>query len=209
MKLSLSEAATALGKSERQLRYLIKTGRLSASKEGGRWSIDSDDLPLTEAQRAAIAAKVDTARAAFEKGLEPAEKATGDAEKRYYSVTDLQAFQSGEAIYRGLKAELGLEDVACRHLFDALALLTRGCHAFQPVEKAARFTEAREAAADAAAHLLLHGDAPDEQRRGYAQRIEQELIPKIGSLVVTQEKRSRQGRFDRFGSTLTGARRAR
>ena len=34
-----------LGKSERQLRYLIKTGRLSAYKDGKIWRINSADLP--------------------------------------------------------------------------------------------------------------------------------------------------------------------
>ena len=200
MKLSLSESATVLGRSERQIRYLIKTGRLRAGKDGGRWRIESTDLPLTDAQREAVASRVQTAREAFEKGIAPAgkiEESKPAAEKKRYSVKDLKAFQSGEDIYRELKVDLGREDSACQHLFAALVLMTRGCHTFHPGEKAARFTEARDAAAHAATHLFLDGD--EESRRRLAERIEQELIPKIASLVAGQEKRSHRTRFDRFG----------
>ena len=58
MELSLSEVATVLGKSERQVRYLIKTERLKASKQGGRWSIHSEDLPLTAEQREILSKRV-------------------------------------------------------------------------------------------------------------------------------------------------------
>jgi excisionase family DNA binding protein len=66
MRLSLSEAATVLGKSERQIRYLIKSGHLTASKEGGQWRVT--DLLLTEGQRRSLAERLGAARAAFDKG---------------------------------------------------------------------------------------------------------------------------------------------
>jgi excisionase family DNA binding protein len=44
--LSLAEAATVLGKSERQVRYMINNGRLKAVKIGGSWVVESSDLPL-------------------------------------------------------------------------------------------------------------------------------------------------------------------
>jgi hypothetical protein len=53
MQLSLADAAIALGRSQRQIRYLIQTGGLAARKEGGRWVIDSADLPLSAGQRQA------------------------------------------------------------------------------------------------------------------------------------------------------------
>jgi len=46
MQLSLEQAAERLGKSVRQVRYLIQTGALRANKTGGRWLIDAADLPL-------------------------------------------------------------------------------------------------------------------------------------------------------------------
>jgi hypothetical protein len=37
MKMSLNEAAAHLGKSVRQIRYMVSTGRLPATKHAGRW----------------------------------------------------------------------------------------------------------------------------------------------------------------------------
>ncbi len=220
MKLSIAETATVLGKSERQIRYLIKTGSLRASKEGKRWRIDSADLPISDAERQALVERSQVARTAFEKGLEPVVKAAlsapsdapaadasaAEETKRSYSVTDLRAFQAGEAIYREVRRDLGPEEPAARHLFEALSLLSRGCHCYHPKEKAGRFTEAREQAATAVVALLLYEDEASTERRGFAQRIEQEMIPKVAGLVASYEKRSRQGRFDRFGSAAGRAR---
>ena len=48
MKLTLEQAAARLGKSERQIRYLVQNSRLAAEKVGGRWLIESDDLALSD-----------------------------------------------------------------------------------------------------------------------------------------------------------------
>jgi len=202
MKLSLSEAATVLGKSQRQVRYLISQKRLKAAKEGGRWRIESADLPLTEPQREALSERLGKARQAFEKGLEPAAKSVADEpDRRHFSVRDLGAFQKGEAIYREASPPLGQDDPGCQHLLRALTLLTRGCHTFHPAEKASRFLEAREAAATAVAVLFLATDPDNELRRKVAERIEQELIPKLTGLIAMHEKRSRRSRFDRFAAS--------
>lgn len=197
MKISLGETATVLGRSERQVRYLIKTGKLRAAKEGGQWRVATADLPLTEEKRHALADRMEVARDAFEKGLEPVAKVAGREEgRRQYSVTDLVAFQAGQAIFRELREDLGEEHAACRQLAAALTLVVRGCHNYQPADKANRFLEARELAAAAVAELLLRGEA---RHRTLAERIEQELIPKISGLVASSERRSRSSRFDRFG----------
>jgi hypothetical protein len=57
------------------------------------------DLPLTDAQREAMASRMDAARNAFEKGLAPGLPATAEV-KRGYTVRDLTAFQTGEALFR-------------------------------------------------------------------------------------------------------------
>ncbi|MEM7200457.1 MAG: helix-turn-helix domain-containing protein [Planctomycetota bacterium] len=54
VKLSLADAATILGRSPRQLRYMIRAGKIRAAKTGTRWQIESDDLPLTVGQRVAL-----------------------------------------------------------------------------------------------------------------------------------------------------------
>lgn len=209
MNLSLSEAAIVLGQTERQVRYLIKTGRLVAKKEhGGRWVIASESLPLSEGQRQAMAERAATARQAVEKAIAPVEKAanvtteeTASSEKRHYSVNDFQVFQIGATLLREIGVALGKENAAALQLFTSLARMTRGCHAFQPEEKAARFAEARELAADAVSHLLLEGE--ESARRGLADRLEQTYIPKLAALVVSQEKRTRKNRFDRYGSFIS------
>lgn len=206
MKLSLPEVATILGKSERQVRYLIKQGTLSARKDKGRWMIDSEHLPLSDAQRQALASRVDSAREAFERGLAPAAKASDGKRTPGYSVRDLIAFQAGEAIFRELDAQLDPGDEARKDLLMAMTLLARGCHSFQPSTKATRYLDAREAAATAVVHLLLEGREHTGQRHELGRRIEQELIPKIAKLVATHERRSHKARFDRFGGAVSPSR---
>jgi len=202
MELTLSEAAVALGKTERQLRYAIKEGELPARMERRRWIVKSSDLPLSDSQRAAMAAQVRTARTAFEKGLEPAAKATEAKEDdKTYSVTDLIAFQSGIEVHEDFVKKLGADDPACAQLVAALTGVSKGCHSFHPNDKARHFTEARDRMATLIAELLLHVGKGRETRQALARRVERELIPKVAGLVARQEKRSRGSRFERFGSS--------
>jgi hypothetical protein len=203
MRLSLADAAIALGRSQRQIRYMIQTGRLQARKDGGRWVIDSADLPLDAGQRKALQGRVGQARQPLDKCLAPLEK--GAKEKRQYSVTDLHAYEVGMGLLRELIwAEEDYSPEARRCLFDALIWLSRGCHAFQPADKAARFAEARDAAAEAAIHLLLAAEDEADPCRGWAERLEQEFIPKVSALLASQEKRSKRGRRERFGGLSPG-----
>ncbi|MBF0138170.1 MAG: hypothetical protein HQL65_18205 [Magnetococcales bacterium] len=230
MDISLSEAAIILGKTPRQVRYLIKTGVLAAHKENGCWVIANVDLPLTDAQRQAMARRAETAQHAMAEATAPllkvaspeseatekvkaaspepetTEKAPteGDKGKKNYSVTDLRAFTLGAEIYRAMENHLGRENPARECLFTALKMLCRGCHAFQPAQKETRFTEARESAADAVAFLFLEGDAHDAQRTALAKRIETELIPKLAALAASQEKRNRLKRREGLGSFFPG-----
>jgi len=205
LDLTLSETAIVLGKTPRQVRYLIKTGTLTAKKKNGCWVIDNTDLPLAPAERQAMARRAEVAQQAMAEATAPLQKAAtqepaslvkgrveGDKEKKTYSVTDLKTFTLGAQIHREIESHLGREDPARLCLFDALKMLCRGCHAFQPPQKEARFTEAREAAADAVAFLLLEGDGNDRQRMVLAERIETELIPKLAALAASQEKRTRK-----------------
>ncbi len=41
MQLTLQQAAASLGKTRRQIQYLIQQGRLPAKKVGGRWYVES------------------------------------------------------------------------------------------------------------------------------------------------------------------------
>jgi hypothetical protein len=208
MQLSLADAAIALGRSQRQIRYLIQTGGLAARKEGGRWVIDSADLPLSAGQRQALAERAEQARQALDKGLAPLEKGARDGkdgDKRHYSVTDFRAYQAGMALLRELRVAESRPSEAEDCLFQALRDLSRGCHAFQPADKAARFAAARDAAADAVVHLLLAARDEQDPCHAWAERLEQEFLPKVSALLASQEKRSRRNRRDRLGSFFPGA----
>ena len=190
-QLSLSEVATVLGKSERQVRYMIKTERLKAKKVGGRWMVESSDLPLSKAQREALDRRVETARAAFEKGIAPSRRAAEQGKKRYYSVKDLDAFTIGLELYRETCKALGAEGSATSHLLLCLQELTIGCHVFHPADKAAHFASSRKEATTALVHLLI-ADGEGEPPSKLADRLEQELIPKVSSLIAGQERRRRR-----------------
>ena len=69
MLLTLEQAASKLGKSLRQVRCLIKTGRLKATKMAGRWMIDDHELSLPPAQARAQGRKEDRLHQAVEEVL--------------------------------------------------------------------------------------------------------------------------------------------
>ena len=75
MQLSVVEAATVLGKSPRQIRYMIRQGQLEATREGKQWRIEGDSLPLGEAQRRALQERLEKARETFDHALDPVSKA--------------------------------------------------------------------------------------------------------------------------------------
>ena len=57
MELTITEAATLLGRSPRTVRAQVARGELPGFKRGGQWVIRREALPLSEAQRAALQQK--------------------------------------------------------------------------------------------------------------------------------------------------------
>lgn len=72
VKLSLADAAALLGKSRRQVRYMIQQGRLPARKVAGRWVIEREELPLSRGQERAVARKAAALAQAVDAALAPA-----------------------------------------------------------------------------------------------------------------------------------------
>ncbi len=101
MKLSLTEAATALGKTRRQLVYLIEQDRIPAEKVGARWYIESSALELDPATQQRVQAKQSHLKEAIEDALIPAKK------QKRYSVQDLKAFQIAHPLYQDLRTHPG------------------------------------------------------------------------------------------------------
>lgn len=186
MDLSLAEAARLLGKSERQLRYLIKTGKLPARKVEGRWRLVREELPLTPGQERAEEVKRQRAARVALEVLQPA--ADGSDPRRRFSVRELRAYREGAPLCRSLAAELGADHPAARSLREALMLLACGCHEFHGRDKAGYYARAREQVSRAVMSLLLEDD---EARGDLVEQIEQSLLPALGGLIRQAERRGR------------------
>ena len=179
MKLSLSQAAERLGKTRRQIRYLIQQGRLDARKDGGRWVVDSEHLPATDERQAA--------KARQEAGLRDAvDRALGPRTQGRYSLRDLKAVGAGVPLYRGTLALLGDASDAARELRACLDQLAIGYHRWGPTDKRDAYRAARDAAARAGMALLL---AEPPAATGLLDGIEQELMPAIAGLLRRIERR--------------------
>lgn len=176
MQLTVEEAAIKLGKTPRQVRYLIKQGELPARKNGKRWVLDSADLPASEAQQEARERKERHLRAAVEKGLDlPAE-----SRQKRYSARDLRAIQLALPLHQQSTDLLGPEHQATRCLRQAIEHLTRGCHRYDYGDKAAAYQQARDAASAAVSALLFTGD---ERTDPILHGIEQELLGSMAGLL--------------------------
>lgn len=187
MELSLEEAATSLGKSVRQIRYMIQEKRLVARKVAGRWFVSLPPAsPQTESTPAAAPAadltdreraqarKATRLRTAVEDALE-----LGTAPRRY-SLRDLKAFQLALPLYQKALAAVGGEHAATRALRQVLEELARGCHRFDGASKAESYRAARDAASLAVCELLLV-PLPGSER--LVESIEQELMAALAGLL--------------------------
>ncbi len=176
MDLSLSEAARLLGKSERQLRYLVTKGEVPARKVGRQWSIRRSDLPLSEGQEKAAGQKE-------ARSLDLELQATAG---RQLSVRKIRACQVGLPLYRELCDAVGDDHPAVALLQEALMLLACGYYEFHGQEKSVYYSRAREHASRAAMALMLEGE---DSREGLVKRFETALLPAIGGLVRRAERR--------------------
>lgn len=107
MELSLNEAARLLGKSDRQVRYLIRSGKLQARKADGRWIIRREDLPLSEGQVKAERQKAERASRLAAEILRPDAERAGA--RKSFSVQETRAFEEGGPLYRDLRAQAGAD----------------------------------------------------------------------------------------------------
>lgn len=185
MKLSLTEAARLLGKSPRQLRYLMKTGALKGEKLEGRWVFDESTLPVSPAREKARQVKAEELTAAVHEALEPQLKS---ARARGYSATDLVAFRTGCALCRDATQKLGASHPAATSLRGSVVALGRACHRFHHREKTEAFALAREEASAAVAHLHIEGT---DVARALADAVEKDYLTALVGLLRRQERKDR------------------
>ena len=91
MEVTIRQAAARLGRSPRQIRYLIQKARIPARKVGGRWLVTISAAEQSTGQARAAAQKVEKLRAVVESAL------SLPPPRRRYSITDLKAFQIAQS----------------------------------------------------------------------------------------------------------------
>ena len=120
MALTLQEAADILGKTRRQVAYMIKQGVLPATKSKGQWVIERADLSVDEPRRQRVKRKNAQFKAVVEEAVLPA--------NTRYTLRDLKAVQLAIPIYHQL-VDLGADSgKAAAHMRECLDQLAMGCH---------------------------------------------------------------------------------
>lgn len=176
MDLSLPEVAARLGKSARQIRYMIKNGELTARKLGNRWFIDSATLPGSRGQDKAKQRQERQLRSAVEDGL----GLTDDSARKRYSVHDLKAFQIALPVFDVVTERLGAEHPATAAMDAVLEHLTEGCHRYDYGDKAVSYRNARDAASRAVFRLIA---SKHECAAALVTEIEQNLMAALAGLI--------------------------
>jgi excisionase family DNA binding protein len=185
MQLSLPQAAEILGKSRRQVKYLIEQGLLPATKVGGRWVLERDDLQMDEIAQQRASLKQAQLQASIEEALKPSGK------KRFYTLRDIKAVQLATPLYRELLTRGDGWQKAAQHMRECLDQLAVGCHRYDRREKAAAYSAARDAASLAAIEIVLaHENNDDRTEQTLLDTIEQELMPAFAGLLRRNENKT-------------------
>ena len=178
MSLSIKEAAELLGKTRRQVAYMIDQGELPAKKSGGRWVIERDDLNVDESRQQHVRQKRAKFKAVIEETVIPG--------KQPYTVRDLKAVQLAMPIYRQLIERGADGEKAALHMRECLDQLGIGCYRYDRQEKTLAYRAARDAASRAVIELLLSQGADTSEP--LLDTIERELMPAMAGLLRRSER---------------------
>jgi len=188
-----------LGKPERTVREMARTGKLPARRVGHTWVIDKERLTGIDPaalqaraeQTAAIRQRVD---AALERAAPPA----GEGGRRpAFSVQDTVCGRTACGILAELHSVQGAADAAeleeaKRGMRCFLRLLADGIHQFEPATKVDRFVRARsEACATLGELLALRATRPELPLGALIGRIEQDLLGPLRGMIRRTERRGR------------------
>ena len=200
MELSIKEAAVLLGRSPRTVRHLAQSGKIPARREGRAWRIDRDALTANvsdDAERriAQLHNLESNLRAAV---AQVTPKSPSEKKGRVYSIGDLRAFMVGRDVYASLERHADRFEAARADLRRCMRALSDGFHQFHPELKIERFVEARTAAANAIAELMLDEPAGgDVDALHWALRLEDELLGHLRGLIRRAERRRELMRWGR------------
>lgn len=112
MQLTIRQVAEKLGKSIRQVRYMIQLGKLPAAKLAGEWMIDAEALPVSPRQIEAGLVRDQKLRATVEDALDVGARRG----RRRYLIRDLRAVQIGLPLFHTAAQDLGAEHPSTRAL---------------------------------------------------------------------------------------------
>lgn len=185
MLLTVNEAATALGCTPRAVRYRLSRGELKGHKDGGRWRIVADALPLTSAQHDAMQRRADDIRKLVDDALPP-RKARSRGDKRR-TLADLAAFREGLAVLQTLE-EKGDAAGAGPHLRRALVCLGRAWPVYHTRRRLELLDEVRTEVGATMACLLL---SPDTDGPDLVRRLEERVLPPLAGMCRAAERRAR------------------
>jgi excisionase family DNA binding protein len=180
MELSLEEATAVLGKTRRQVLYMIAQQRLPARKVGGRWVIEREDLQGDAAIRQRASHQQAHLKAVIEEALLP-------GNERRYTLRDLKAVQLAIPLYQQLLAGGAVWEKAAAHLRQCLDHLAMGCYRYDRQDKTMAYRAARDAASLASIELLLC--PASEQTTALLATLEHELMPAFAGLLRRSERR--------------------
>lgn len=154
MKVSVKEAATHLGRSERAVRSALKAGRIKGYKHQGRRVIPRRTLPMTDAERARMEVTVDDLHAAVD-AVVPYHIARHIGA---HGLAGLRAYRAVRAVFDALDGSPAARSIG-EILREAVRALAEGHHQFARLVKIEALTRARRAISRAVADLLLAGEA--------------------------------------------------
>lgn len=183
MELSLEEAAAQLGKSARQVRYMIRNKTLPARKVGGRWLVTTDALPRSEGQQQAAARKHTALRDAVEGAL-----SLDKAEARTYSVHQLKAFQAALPVHREASRRFGADHPITTSIAALLRAVARGCHRYERESKAEAYRAARDCASTAVCEVALTVETDASAADSITKSLEHIVLPAIAGLLRRTER---------------------
>lgn len=192
MLLSVTEAATLLGKSPRAVRAALARGELPGRKQGGRWVVPREGLPLSEAQHRALQARADEIRAVVEDAL-PSRGATRRGDRRR-SLADLEVFRAACEVTRQVQARDDAPLQARDELERGLLALAEGWYQYESGARLDALTRARAAFSRAAAQLLLAAPwPPSAAELEPLARLETEVFPALAGLFRRAERAAQRG----------------
>ncbi len=187
MLLTARETATLLGRNLRTVRGQLARGELPGVKENGRWVVDRNALPLTEAQRRDLQAKAGRVRRAVEDAL-PSRLARRHGD-RWRSVADLDAFRLGAELLAEVRADgEALDDTrraeVAETLESGLLAVAEAAYQYDREIKLEALNRARAELSRAGAALLLAaGLVPPDPVGRWVAVLESQVLPAVAGFA--------------------------